>query len=150
MDTAMQALQYQNTHFGGLVMLWGTPATPTAIRTAGKYYNISVGDSDNRFVYTTYNTSWAAIIDDAFLDAHIAFHPMFMRIEWDGTNLIFKASPSGIAGTYVQVTSQAEGLGRPDHVGVGVNNNAAATASIAAYNFFRFGWTADFDPTLDN
>lgn len=148
MDTMAQSHQWLDTQWAGLVMLWGTPGTPTAIRAAGFYRNDSVVE-DHRFVYTTLNTSWAATADDASQNMNIAGDRVYLRIEWDGTNLIYKTSPNGLVGTYYQVTSQAEGLGRPDYVGMGVNTNGAAAASIAAFSFLRFNWAADFDPTTD-
>jgi hypothetical protein len=148
-DTLCQAMQWNNTHVAFIVMLWGTPGTPTAIRAAGRYWNSGI-PTQNAFVYTTYNTSWVATVDDASMFVQMGLEPFALRVEWDGTNLIYKASPSAIAGTFVQVTSQAEGLGRPDYIGLGVNTNNAATPSIAAFNYLRFNWTADFDPTTDD
>lgn len=147
MDVSMEAFQYQGTHAAAIVMLWGTPGSPTGIRAAGRYTNTAAVQS---IVWTTYNTSWAATADVVTAWATGNETRCFLRIEWDGTNLIYKFSPSGIIGTYTQITSQALGLGRPDYVGVGVNNNGAAAATIAAFDFFRFGWTADFDPTTSN
>jgi hypothetical protein len=145
-NTALDAIHYQNTHAAALVMLWGTPGSPTNIRAAGKYYNSASGPVA---VWTTYNTSWAATADVATL-AVMNDNRLHLRLEWDGTNLVYKVSPNGMVGTFVTVTSQALGLGRPDYIGVGVNNNGAGAAQIAAFSFLRFNWTADFDPTTDN
>lgn len=147
MDTAVSAFQFENTHVASIVMLWGTPGAPTAIRGAGFYWNSGVA-TRTQYVWTTYNTSWAGTADVVTALSAIPA-PTFLRVEWDGTNLLFKVSHSGISGTFSQITSQALGLGRPDYIGVGVNNNGASTASIAAFHYLRFGWTADFDPTTD-
>lgn len=148
LDVALTALQYQSSHFAGIVMLWGTPGTPTAIRAVGRYWNGSVA-TRTRFVWSTYNTSWAATADVATADLPIGQAPAFLRIEWDGTNLVFLVSASGLPGTFAQITSQALGLGRPDYVGVAVNTNSASAASVAAFHHMRFDWEADFDPTTD-
>lgn len=148
MDTMLETFQYLATQWAGFIMLWGTPGSPTNIRAAGRYWNTA---STQLIVWSTLNTSWVATADVASLTATgLSPNPTALRIEWDGTNLIFKASPNGLVGTFAQVTSQALGLGRPDYVGLAVNTNNAADASIAAFNHLRFNWTADFDPTTSN
>ena len=148
--TAFKTTQWQDFQWAGLVMLWGTPASPTAIRAAGRYFSAAAGDVETQYVYTTYNTSFAATADDANVTIPVYPSWNYIRIEWDGTNLIFYGSPTATEGTWLGLTSQTEGLGRPDYIGVGVNTNGATNASIAEFAFLRFNWAADFDPTTDD
>jgi len=146
--TCVGSFAYVDTLVAGLVMLWGTPGTPTNIRGAGFYWNASIA-TRTQYVWTTYNTSWAATADVAAVLSPVP-NLVYLRLAWDGTNLVYSVSYSGLPGTFATITSQALGLGRPDYIGLGVNTNGATPAAIAAFNFLRFDWSADFDPTTDN
>lgn len=72
-------------------------------------------------------------------DRGTSFGWIYLRIVFDGTNLIFSVSFSGIEGTFNQLFSQAAttNLGVPARIGLGGSIQSASNQAIALYDWFR-------------
>ena len=130
----------------GLLFIWGTPAAPTAVEYCGAYYD---SGAVGKIVWTQANTSWVPTLDRAFYSTAAAVGTVYYAtVEWNGTSLLYRLSPSGTQDTYRLIYTATLGLGRPNYVGVFVNAGGATAPSIASFSFLRFGWSgSDFDPT---
>ena len=146
--TSVNALRYLNSQSAGLVFLWGTPASPTAIEEAGTYYL----NANLRANWSQYNTSYVVTADRITTTTQeMLLGAIYLRVVWNGTTLVYAISPSAIADTWQTIYTATLGRGRPDYVGVGVATNGAANPVLAAFDFLRFNWSAtDFDPTVDD
>lgn len=145
--TSVEQFALGDFHAAALCLLWGTPATPTAIETRGIYSRAT----DSKFAATQLNaTTWAPSSDRTTVAAGTQYRMRnFLLVTWDGTDLVYSASLTGVAGTWRQIASHALGLGRPDYVGVAVNTGSHASRAIGTFDFLRFGWSAaDYDPTV--
>lgn len=129
-----------------LVFLWGTPASPTRVESCG-FYGDNTGST--RLNWTNYGTGWTPTADRAAASFPSGLgNRLYARVDWNGTDLLFYASPSAVAGTWVLIYTATLGLGRPDYVGLGVNPNSSNVV-IGEFPFLRFDWAAsDFDPTV--
>lgn len=64
---------------------------------------------------------------------------VYLRVAYDGTNLTFSVSSSGVEGTFQQVYTETSAafLGTPTLVGIGGDNESAGTQAIGIYDWFR-------------
>ena len=74
--------------------------------------------------------------------------PIYQQLEDDGTNLIIRLSPDGLAFVTIYSETRAAFVGTPDRVFAGVGQEHTGAASSAMFDFLRFNWTADYDPTV--
>lgn len=78
----------------------------------------------------------------------VANIPYFLRISYDGTNLIFELSKDGTSWTLYlteAVGTWFTGGNLPDRVGVAVDSFSASTKAKAAFSFFRYYNTSQAD-----
>lgn len=72
--------------------------------------------------------------------AHISSPPLYVEIEYDGTNLILRASATGVDGTFFQVHTEAALTnlgGAPTKLGLAAQSNSASLLSKGVFDWFR-------------
>ena len=65
---------------------------------------------------------------------------VYLQIQYDGTNLKYSVSPSGVAGSFQQAyteTAAAFLAAAPTHVGIGVETLSIGTPTVVAFDWFR-------------
>lgn len=78
-------------------------------------------------------------IPAAFIPGASFSNRLYLRISYNGTTLVFSASSTGIAGTFVTVFSEASAtfLGTPALIGLGFDNEHASAQAILLSDWFR-------------
>ncbi len=133
---------------GGVMLLWGTLATPTAI--IGLQSGNLNGQGGFAFQRWSSYTAVATTHQTGALGTGMYEHT---RLAWDsGATSVaptFGQDPFGLSLRPTAPVTDTSQSGDPDFVGwVGLfTNSDSADVSIP---FLRFNWTPDFDPTTDN
>jgi len=131
----MSAANYAGTSEAGMVVLNGTGGFLT--------FNIYTNSGSAAFVIQSFNspTSFAGgtLVGSGTVPGGGAYmSPGYLQIAFDGTNLIFSFSPSGVPGTFATVLSQAAAsfLGTPTRIGLNIDSTGSGNLT-AAFDWFR-------------
>ncbi|GEM_PF-2680334 len=91
--------------------------------------------------WTNVNTfSTSVVATDIYTNGQRAAHmPIYLEVESDGTNVVFRYSDSGVSGTFIDHRTEplATFLGKVDTIGLVVNNDGAINAPTGVYDWFR-------------
>lgn len=137
----------ENYNGAGLLFVDDSPAG-----TFGTYRYSTRGILDGNIYLTSVSNAWGFSSNPASISAReMKGAEVYEQFEWTGTGtgtgtLVWKVSPDPLAGWITRYTTGT--IARPTYVGVTLTGESSPNRDlVASFDFFRFDWTPDYDPT---
>jgi hypothetical protein len=137
---------YANPIGAGILAIWGTLSAPTKIRLIRYVYTSSA------FVIASAYSDFSTWNSNPGSSGTVGGQGVYLRLKYtaSGTSLdsqfaVVSPSPNG-DGWETLATENVSS--RPDYIGLGVSQESTGTTARASFDFIRFNWTPDFDPSV--